>query len=100
METNGMAGYLIATVDITDPASFGEYVKGIEGLSASFGGEVMVRGQASEVLEGDMPTGLRVIVSRYPDAAAAKAYLSSPQYQAAKQHRLGAAEVNMLLLED
>jgi uncharacterized protein (DUF1330 family) len=95
-----MAGYLVATVNITDPARFGEYIKGIEGLSATFGGEVIVRGQVSEVLEGDSPDGLRVIVSRYPDAAAAKAYLASPQYQAAKQHRDGAAEVNMLLLED
>ena len=95
-----MAGYLVATVHITDPASFGEYVKGIEGLSATFGGEVLLRGQAREVLEGNSPEGLRVIVSRYPDAASAKAYLASPQYQAAKQHRVGAAEVNMLLLED
>ena len=95
-----MAGYLVATVHITNPAGFGEYLKGIEGLSAQYGGEVMVRGQVSEVLEGDAPDGLRVIVSRYPDGAAAKAYLNSPEYQAAKQHRVGAAEVNMLLLED
>lgn len=95
-----MAAHLIATVHITDPAGFGEYVKGIEGLSAQYGGEVVVRGQVSEVLEGDSPEGLRVIVSRYPDAAAAKAYLGSPEYQSAKQHRIGAAEVNILLLED
>ena len=95
-----MASYVVATVHITDPASFAEYLKGIEGLSVRFGGETVVRGQVSEVLEGDAPEGLRVIVSRYPDSAAAKAYLDSPEYQAAKQHRVGAAEVNMLLLED
>ena len=95
-----MAGYLVATVNITDPASFGAYVKGIEGLSERFGGEVLVRGPAKEVLEGELPDGVRVIVSRYPDAAVAKAYLDSPEYQASKQHRIGAAEVNMLLLED
>lgn len=95
-----MAGYLVATVHITDPASFGEYIKGIAGLSERFGGEIVVRGQASAVLEGDAPEGLRVIVSRYPDAASARAYLDSPEYQSAKQHRIGAAEVNMLLLED
>ena len=95
-----MAGYLVATVHITDMASFGEYLKGIAGLSERFGGEVLVRGQATAILEGSAPEGVRVIVSRYPDGAAARAYLDSPEYQAAKQHRVGAAEVNMILIED
>ena len=94
-----MASYLIATVNITDPGSFAKYLQGIVGLSERFGGEAVVRGQVSEVLEGEAPEGLRVIVSRYPDSASARAYLASPEYQAAKAHRVGAAEVSMLLLE-
>lgn len=95
-----MASYIIATVDITNPEAFGDYLKGIVGLSERFGGEAIVRGQVKEMLEGEAPEGLRVIVSRYPDTKSAKAYLNSPEYQAAKEHRVGAAEVSMMLLED
>lgn len=94
-----MAAYLIATTIITDPARFGDYVKDIAGLSESFGGETIVRGPVGEILEGQCPAGERVIVTRYPDAAAAKAYLASPRYQAAKQKRLGAGEVVIRLIE-
>lgn len=95
-----MASYLIATVDITDPARFGKYIAGIAGLSERFGGEALAKGLVKEMLEGEAPDGLRVIVTRYPDTASAKGYLNSPEYQAAKVHRIGAAEVNMMLLED
>lgn len=95
-----MASYIIATVHITDPESFGKYLAGIGDLSQRFGGETVVKGLVSEMLEGEAPEGLRVIVSRYPDTASAKGYLNSPEYLAAKQHRIGAAEVSMMLLED
>jgi uncharacterized protein (DUF1330 family) len=95
-----MASYLVATVHITDPERFGKYVAGIVGLSERFGGETVARGKVSEMLEGEAPDGLRVIVSRYPDTASAKGYLDSPEYQAAKVDRIGAAEVTMMLLED
>ena len=44
--------------------------------------------------------GERIVVSRFPDADAAKAYIASPQYQAAKALRMGAATVVMRLLVD
>ncbi len=95
-----MAAYIVATVRITDPLRFADYAKGIAGLSERFGGEALVRGAVTEVLEGDSPVGERVIVSRYPDAAAARSYLASPEYIAAAALRVGAAEVEMRLLDD
>jgi uncharacterized protein (DUF1330 family) len=94
-----MAAYIVATVRISDPERFALYAKGIAGLSERFGGEPMVRGAVSEVIEGDGVVGERVVVSRYPDIAAAHAYLASPEYQAACAHRLGAADVIMRLIE-
>jgi uncharacterized protein (DUF1330 family) len=88
-----MAAFIIATTVITDAPRFGEYVKAIAGLAERFGGETYVRGPVTEVLEGEVPEGERVIVTRYPDAAAAKAYLHSPEYQAAKILRQGAGTV-------
>jgi uncharacterized protein (DUF1330 family) len=94
-----MATYIIATVSVTDPARFGEYLKGIVGLSDRFGGETSVRGAVTEVLEGDAPAGERVIVTKYKDTATAKSYMNSPEYQAAKVHRIGAANVTIRLIE-
>jgi uncharacterized protein (DUF1330 family) len=53
----------------------------------------------TDVLEGEGLVGERVVVSRYPDVAAAKAYLASPEYIAAAAHRIGAAEIVMRLVE-
>jgi len=95
-----MAAYIIATVTITDPVRFAEYGKGIAGLSERFGGEPLVRGAVSEVLEGDVAVGERVVVSRFPDGAAARAYIASPEYRDACTRRAGAATVTMRLIED
>jgi len=94
-----MPAYIVATVRISDPERFALYAKGIAGLSERFGGEAVVRGAVSEVIEGAGVVGERVVVSRYPDVAAAQAYLASPEYQAACAHRAGAADVIMRLIE-
>ncbi|SDC83605.1 Uncharacterized conserved protein, DUF1330 family [Sphingomonas sp. YR710] len=94
-----MPAYIVATVRITDPDRFALYSMGIAGLSERFGGEAVVRGAVTEVFEGAGVIGERVVVSRYPDAEAARAYLSSPEYLAAVEHRIGAAEVIMRLID-
>jgi uncharacterized protein (DUF1330 family) len=94
-----MAAYIVATVTITDPVRFAEYGKSILGLSERFGGEALVRGAISEVLEGDAGIGERVVVSRFPDGAAARAYIASPEYRSASALRAGAANVTMRLVE-
>jgi uncharacterized protein (DUF1330 family) len=95
-----MAAYLIATVRISDPARFADYGKAIAGLSERFGGEYLVRGKVFEVLEGDGDPDERVVVSRFPDVGAARAYLASPEYLAGAAMRQGAARVTMRLLID
>lgn len=95
-----MAAYLVATVRITDPAKFADYAKGIAGLSETFGGEYVTRGKVADVLEGNSDPDERVVVSRFPDAASARAYIASPAYRAAAALRVGAAEVEMRLLAD
>jgi uncharacterized protein (DUF1330 family) len=93
-----MAAYLVATVQITDPSRYAEYAKGVTGLSEKFGGEPVVRGLTEEVLEGEGQVGERVVVTRFPNADAVRSYLASPEYQAAKAHRIGAARMVMRLL--
>lgn len=95
-----MPAYLVATVRISDPVKFSNYAAAIAGLSEKFGGEYVVRGKVAEVLEGDVDPDERVVVSRFLDADAARAYLASPEYKAGAALRERAAEVEMRLLVD
>jgi uncharacterized protein (DUF1330 family) len=95
-----MAAYIVATVRISDPEKFGAYVKAIAGLSEKNGGEYLVRGRVSEVIEGDVDPNERVVVSRFPDAASALAYAKSPEYQAGAKLREGGAVVETRLIVD
>lgn len=95
-----MAAYIVATVRVTDAEKFGAYVQAIAGLSEKHGGEYLVRGKVTEVLEGNVDPEERVVVSRFPDAAAARAYATSPEYQAGKALRAGAGEVETRLIVD
>lgn len=93
-----LSAYIVATVDITDAERFALYAKGIAGLAETFGGEAVVKGAVSEVLEGDVAVGQRVVVTRFPSVEDAKAYIASPEYIAACAHRQGAATVAIRLL--
>ena len=50
------------------------------------------------MLEGSAPEDQRVVVSKFPDAASAKAYVSDPLYLEGKSKREGAAVVDMRLI--
>jgi uncharacterized protein (DUF1330 family) len=52
---------------------------------------------AVEAVEGTAPDG--IVLLKFPDVAHAKAWYNSPAYQAALQHRLGAAEYRALIVE-
>lgn len=96
-----MAAYIVATVRVTDPAKFGLYVSAIAGVAEKFGGEYLVRGKVSEVLEGgDDLLDERVVVCRFPDADVARRYINSPEYQGGKAERIGAGTVDNRLIVD
>lgn len=65
---------------------------------AAFGGRYIVRGGAIEVFEGSWQPSAIVIVE-FPDAAAARAWYSSPQYAKALALRDAALTRNLLLVE-
>jgi uncharacterized protein (DUF1330 family) len=48
-----MAAYIIVEIDIVDPSAYEEYKKLAGASVKQHGGEYIVRGGATEVLEGD-----------------------------------------------
>lgn len=88
-----MAAYIVATVRVHDREKFAEYLKAVAGVAETFGGEYVLRGKVAQVLEGDVDPAELVVVLRFADADAARAYVNSPQYLAGKAHRTGGGGV-------
>ena len=93
-----MPAYVIAQVNVTDPTKYEEYAKLAGPASAKYGGKFLVRGGAKTVLEGDIPFQ-RLVVTEFKDVESAKRFYNSPEYQAARKHRLGAADFHMVVVE-
>jgi uncharacterized protein (DUF1330 family) len=92
------SAYIIADVDVTDPARYEDYKKLSTLAMQAHGAEVCVRGGQSEVLEGDWHPR-RVVVLKFPSVEQARAFHASPQYTRARQAREGAATMRMVVVE-
>lgn len=95
-----MAAYLIVTAQLHDRERFlADYAPAAATLTARFGGEYVLRAPGAEVLEGEHPGG-SVVVSRWPDKAAALAFWRSPEYADVRQMREGIADCQVLIVEE
>lgn len=75
-----MPAYIHASLRVTDPLAYEEYRRDVPAVIAAHGGRYLVRGGATEVLEGDAAPDRQVILE-FPDMAALKAFYHSPAYQ-------------------
>jgi uncharacterized protein (DUF1330 family) len=93
-----MSAYIIANVRVTDPVPYEQYKKLSTLAMQAHGAEVCVRGGAVEVLEGDWQPD-RMIVLKFPSVAKARAFYESPEYAKARDARVGAAIMRMVVVE-
>jgi uncharacterized protein (DUF1330 family) len=93
-----MAAYLVVDIDVTNPAQFEEYKKLAPAAIAKHGGRYLIRGGAYETIEGNWKPQ-RLTVVEFESMEKAKAFYHSPEYQTAIKTRLGAATMNMLLVQ-
>lgn len=94
-----MPAFIVATVMVHDAAKFAVYLGHVKGLWTRFGGTPVLSGPVVETVEGPAtPQGEKVTVLTFPDEAAARAYLASPEYQAGKAAREGAADLTIRLV--
>ncbi|HVB66523.1 MAG TPA: DUF1330 domain-containing protein [Acetobacteraceae bacterium] len=93
-----MKGYVLAEVEVTDPALFEEYRPLAAASIAAFGGRYLIRGGAVEQLEG-AGQGARTVLLEFDSPARAREWYHSPQYQAAKAIRERAAKTRVRLVE-
>jgi uncharacterized protein (DUF1330 family) len=99
-----MAAYMIVTAKIADRDAFiNGYGMAAAALVAKFGGKYVLRGPGAQMLEGAGSgidfTGASMVISEWPDAAAAQAFWTSPEYADVKKLRAGIADCQVLLIE-
>ena len=90
-------GYWIARVDVTNAEAYQGYVAANGAAFKKYGARFIVRGGSFEAPEG--VARARNIVLEFQDYAAAIACYHSPEYAAAKAHRDGAADAELLIIE-
>lgn len=93
-----MAAYMIANIDVRDPAAYEEYKAKVPALVRRHGGEYLARGGNLVTLEGDWkPT--RVALIRFPDIASAQALYDDPEYQPLKTLRQRVSKTQFVVVE-
>jgi uncharacterized protein (DUF1330 family) len=93
-----MPAYLIVDLEITDPAAFADYRAAVSAVIHKHGGEYLVRGGATRVLEGDWEPQ-RLVVVRFPNQLALNAFWDDPEYQPLKELRQRAARAKVVAVE-
>jgi uncharacterized protein (DUF1330 family) len=93
-----MAAYVLAEVEVTNPDGYKEYTAHVPATITRYGGRFLVRGGASEALEGDWPKIRRVIIE-FPDVETAKRWWNSTEYEKPKAMRRANSKGRLILLE-
>jgi uncharacterized protein (DUF1330 family) len=93
-----MPAYVVGDITVNDPERYRDYATHTVSTLEPFGGRFIVRGGATEILEGPWRPG-RVVVIEFPDADAARAWYASDAYQAILPIRQESSTGSLLLVE-
>lgn len=95
-----MPAYMIVAARIADRAAFiAGYGAAAAALVERFGGRYVLRAPGAELLEGTWGDGASMVISEWPDKAAALRFWNSPEYGEVKRLRAGVADCQVLLIE-
>jgi uncharacterized protein (DUF1330 family) len=93
-----MPAYLIANIEVTDPAGFERYRAAVPAVIAAHGGRYLVRGGEKHVLEGNLPLQ-RLVILEFPSVQAAQAFYDSPDYAPLLKLRLDSTRSDAVIVE-
>ena len=93
-----MAGYVIVEIEVTDPVGYEEYKQLAGATVAKYGGKYIVRGGATETLEGEWHPK-RIVILEFESVQRAKEWLNCPQYREPRKMRHRTARTNMVVVE-
>ena len=93
-----MAAYVLADITILDLEVYEECRRQVPAVIEKYGGRYLVRGGASEVLEGEWQPS-RLIVLEFPDMDTLQRWYRSDDYQVLLRIRQRAARTNLIAVE-
>ena len=91
-------GYVIAEVEVTDPATMQKYVDKISETLAPFNHHYVVLSEKIQALEGEPPKSGIVIIA-FDSAEKAREWYDSPAYSAIRPIRQSAAKSRIFIVE-
>ena len=93
-----MPAYFVVELDTKNMDAMAEYRAAVPGTLAQYGGRFLVRGGATELVEGE-PEPKRIVILEFADAAAVKRWYHSPEYQKILPSRLENASCRAFIVE-
>jgi uncharacterized protein (DUF1330 family) len=93
-----MSAYVIAEIDITDPAAYEDYRRQVPEVIARYGGKYVVRGGKVEPLEGGW-SPKRVAVVEFPSMEQALKFYRSAEYAPLIAIRQKASRGKLIIVE-
>ncbi|GGA95579.1 DUF1330 domain-containing protein [Allosediminivita pacifica] len=90
-------GYIIGHISVHDPEGYRDYVERDTPILLGLGGRFIVRGGASETVEGE--SGDRHVVIEFDDYETARRAYNDPEYQAVADIRRRTATSTIILVE-
>jgi uncharacterized protein (DUF1330 family) len=93
-----MPAYIVADIEVLDHEAFADYRERVPPVIAAYGGRYLVRGGASEVVEGTWRPR-RMVILEFPTMASLRSFLDSPEYRPLRAIRERAAKTNLVVFE-
>ena len=93
-----MPAYVIAHIDVKDPARYEDYKKMSPVSIHKYGGRFIARGGKTEVLEGNWQPK-RLVLLEFPSVERAREWWASEDYRPAKELRQATSSGDMIVVE-
>ena len=93
-----MRAYVIADIEVRDPAVYEKYKSLAPPAIAAHGGRYLARGGRTEALEGSWSPS-RAVILEFPSLAQAKAWWASAEYAEGKALRQSCATADIIVVE-
>ena len=94
-----MPAYVVARMTVHDPEKLRRYAQLAPPFVAKYGGRYLTRGGVLTCLENTTCND-RVVISVWPDKAAAEAFFADPGYREVARLREEAPTIQMLIVQD
>jgi uncharacterized protein (DUF1330 family) len=93
-----LPAYLVVNLEVKDVTAFEEYKAAVPPIIKKHGGEYIVRGGSWEAFEGDWRPS-RLVILRFPDLKAIRAFVDDPEYAPWKTFRQNISHADMIGVE-